>query len=98
MLYMLAIYLLLAGLGLSFWHSYRSIKRAQVPGVPVNVILAGRREKGLLMLGGSAALAYGLTIVFLSIFWGFLTPWIVLVPFVYLLAWSVPRLFLPSLD
>lgn len=98
MIQMLVIYLLIGGIALSFWHSYRLIRIGRQPGAPVNAILAGRREKGLLMLGGSVALAWVLPILFLSIFWNSLTAWIVLTPFLYLLAWAVPRLFLPSID
>lgn len=92
------IALVFGGIGWSFWHSYRCMRLANQPGATVNEILAGRREKGLLLVGGALAFAYSLTILFLSIFWGTLTAWIFFTPVLYLLGWSLPRLFLrPSL-
>ena len=96
MIRLLAIYLLLGCLGWSFWHSQRSIRLSKQPGATVNAILEGRREKRLLLFGGSLAFVYSLTILFFSIFWGMLTAYIALTPFVYLLGWSLPRLFLRS--
>lgn len=98
MIQLVVIYLLLGGIVLSFWHSYRLIRQGQQPGATVNVILHAKREKGLLLLGGSVAFAYVLTILFLSIFWGMLKPWVVLTPFLYLVAWSLPRVFLRRID
>lgn len=98
MIQMLVIYLLFAGIGLSIWHSYRSMRRARRPGATVNEILEGRREKGLLLLGLSVAAAYALCILFISIFWPGLAFWIVLTPLIYLVAWSIPRLFLNDSD
>jgi hypothetical protein len=96
MLWMIVIYLLLAGIGLSFWHSYRLIRLSRQPGATVNAMLDGRREKGLLIFGIAFSAAYALTVLFLSIFWNGLSFWIVLTPFIYLVAWSLPRLFIPS--
>lgn len=93
---MIVIYLLLAGIGLSFWHSYRLIQLGKQPGATVNAMIDGRREKGLLIFGIALAAAYALTVLFLSIFWHELSVWIVLTPFIYLVAWSVPRLFISS--
>ncbi|MFO7724986.1 MAG: hypothetical protein R6V45_05495 [Oceanipulchritudo sp.] len=97
MIRLLVIYLLLAAIGLSFWHSYRVIRISKEPGASVNAILQARREKGLLLVGGSVAFAYSLTILFFSIFWGMLTPLVILTPFLYLAGWSLPRLFLHSI-
>lgn len=91
---MLVIYLLIGGIALSVWHSYQCMRRGAQPGATVNAILDGRREKGLLILGISVAAAYALTILFLTIFWQQMANYIVLTPFLYLVAWSVPRLFL----
>jgi hypothetical protein len=94
MIKVLVLYLVLGGVAFSFWHSYRLMGQARRPGATVNVILQAKREKGLLLVGGSLAFAYGLTILFLSIFWGFLTAYIVFTPLLYLLGWSLPRAFL----
>ncbi|NDV62029.1 hypothetical protein G0Q06_06185 [Puniceicoccales bacterium CK1056] len=94
MIQMLVIYMLLGGIGLSLWHSYRLIRISKQPGATVNAILDGRREKGLLIFGGAVAGFYVLTILFLMIFWKDLATWIVLTPFLYLVAWSLPRPFL----
>lgn len=94
MIQMLVIYLLVGGIGLSVWHSLRCMRRSREPGATVNAILEGRREKGLLIFAVSLAMAYALTILFLSIFWKLFTEWIVLTPFIYLVAWSLPRVFL----
>jgi hypothetical protein len=96
MLWMIVIYLILAGIGLSFWHSYRLIRTGKQPGATVNAIMDGRREKGLLIFGIAFAAAFALTVLFLSIFWNNLSFWIVLTPFIYLVAWSLPRLFISS--
>jgi hypothetical protein len=94
MIKVLVLYLVLGGMVFSFWHSYRLIRLARRPGATVNVILQAKREKGLLLVGGSLAFAYGLTVLFLSIFWGSLTAYIVFTPFFYLVGWSLPRAFL----
>lgn len=92
---MLVIYLLLGCLALSFWHSYRLMRLAKQPGATVNAILDGRRERVLLIFAAAVASLYVLTILFLTIFWGGLTAWFLLTPFLYLVAWSLPRPFLP---
>lgn len=98
MIRMLVIFLLLGGIGLSVGHSIRSMRRGRQPGATVNAILEGRREKGLLILAIAVAAAYALTILFLSIFWTTFSAWIVLTPLLYLLSWSLPRLFLKGVD
>lgn len=98
MIKLLVVYLLLGGISLSLWHSYRLIRIGKQPGATVNAILDGRREKGLLIFGGAVAAFYVLTILFLMIFWRELAAWIVLTPFLYLVAWSLPRPFLRSND
>jgi len=94
MIWLIVTYLLLGGIGLSFWHSYRVIRSGGKPGAPVNEILAGRREKRLLMSGLILSGCYAVAVFALSLFQPELAPLIVLTPFIYLIIWSVPRLFL----
>ena len=94
MIRMLVIYLLFGGNAMSIWYSIRVIRRGREPGATVNAILDGRREKGLLILAISVAVAYALTIVFFSIFWHSVSAWIVLAPILYVVSWSLPRRFL----
>ena len=91
---MLVFYLLLGGISLSLWHSYRIIRIGKQPGAAVNDILEGRREKGLLIFAAAITGLYVVGILALMIFWEGLAAWIVLTPFLYLVAWSLPRPFL----
>lgn len=94
MIWILVTYLLLGGIGLSFWHSYRVIRNGGKPGAAVNEILAGRREKRLLACGLGLSGAFALAVFLLSLTRSEVAPLIVLTPFLYLTCWSVPRLFL----
>jgi hypothetical protein len=93
MVRLIAINVLLALICLSIWHSYRLMRLGRQPGATVNAMLDARREKGLLIFGIAFSVAFALTVLFLSIFWSSLTAWIFLTPLVYLVAWSLPRIF-----
>ena len=92
------VYLTLLALGLSLYHSYRAIQRGAAAAATVNAIQAGLREKRLLLWALASALVYGgILLVVASVREG-LAVYVVLTPFVYLLAWAVPRLFLKTLE
>jgi len=94
MIWLLVTYLLLGGIGLSFWHTYRVLQNGRKAGAAVNEIMAARNEKRLFICGLACAGGYALTILLLSLLRPDTAPWIVLTPFLYLIIWSVPRLFL----
>jgi hypothetical protein len=91
---MLVFYLMLGAIGLSIYHSYRVIRRGGQAGALVDHMLEARREKSILAASGALAAVYAAVILVLSLP-GVLAPaWIVLTPFLYLLGWSLPRLWM----
>ena len=91
MVWMLVFYLLLACIGLSFFHSYRILRRGGEPGALVDTILEGRREKKILFVSGGFALGYAVIILLLTSFSVVAPAWVVLRPFLYLVVWTIPR-------
>lgn len=95
---LLIVYMSVAALALSFYHSYRVIQRGQEPAATVNAIQAGRREKRLLLMALLLALVYGAGVLLATLVMDGMSFYIVLTPLVYLVVWALPRLFLERLD
>ena len=89
---MFVFYLLLGAIGLSFFHSYRILRRGGEPGALVDTILEARREKKILMASGGIALGYAVIILLLTSVSLVAPAWVVLTPFLYLVVWTIPRL------
>lgn len=95
---LIIVYLSIAALALSVYHSYRVLQRGQEPSAMVNAIQAGRREKRLLLAALLSALVYGSGVLLASLVREGVSFYIVLTPLVYLVVWAMPRLFLERLD
>lgn len=91
---MLVFYLMLGAIGLSIFHSYRVIRRGCQAGALVDHMLEAKREKGILAAAGGLAGLYAVAILLLTLFTALAPAWIVLTPFLYLLGWSLPRLWM----
>ncbi|MGC9452325.1 MAG: hypothetical protein ACP5I4_12860 [Oceanipulchritudo sp.] len=90
---MIVFYLMLAAIGLSLYHSYRIIRRGAHSGALVDHMLEARREKRVLLLSAGIAAVYLVLILTFSLLQMVAPAWVVLTPFVYLVAWSLPRLW-----
>lgn len=95
---LLIVYMSVAALALSLYHSYRVIQRGQEPSATVNAIQAGRREKRLLLAALLLAFIYGAGVLLATLARDGMSFFIVLTPLVYLVVWALPRLFLQRLD
>ena len=93
MIWMLLFYLMLGAIGLSLYHSYRVIRRGAEPGAIVDHMLEAGREKRILIVSALLALAYALAILVLTLTDVLAPAWVVLTPFLYLSAWTLPRLW-----
>lgn len=98
MVSLVIVYLTLIAIGLSLFHSYRVIQRGAEAAATVNAIQAGLREKRLLLWALVAALSYGGILLVVAGWREGFAVYVVLTPFVYLLAWALPRLFLRGLE
>lgn len=91
---MLVFYLMLGAIGLSLYHSYKVIRRGGRTGALVDHMLEARREKLILATSGGVAAIYALAVLALTLLTTFGPVWIVLTPFLYLVGWSLPRLWM----